>query len=171
VERSCRLRTFPRWHCWQSWHIAATSLAMTFQTKRAAIIRFVARIPGWAMLWMVWKMATLSASGTSGLVMPGATSHSRLAPSTWTVLTVREEDLMACSMLDSFSGWLPSWGRRCSQLAADLPCHLPRQVVKVERIHACLPTWRQPETWRALLHRSPPRKAPPSHVSGGLERV
>jgi hypothetical protein len=48
------------------------------------------------MLWMVWKTAVLSASG---LVMPRAKSHSRLAPFTWTVLTVREEYLVACSVL------------------------------------------------------------------------
>ncbi len=34
----------------------------------------------------------MSASGTRVLVMPHAMSHSRLSPSTWTVLTVREED-------------------------------------------------------------------------------
>jgi hypothetical protein len=51
------------------------------------------------MLWMAWKTAGLSTSGTSGLVIPRATSHSRLALSTWTVLTVREEGLAACSAL------------------------------------------------------------------------
>jgi hypothetical protein len=54
---------------------------------------------------MVWKMAALSTSGTHGLVMSHAESHSRLAPSTWTVLTVREEDLMACSVLGQLA-WL-----------------------------------------------------------------
>jgi hypothetical protein len=54
---------------------------------------------------MAWKTAGLSTSGTSGLVMPRATLHSRLAPSTWTVLTVREEDLAACSVLGLLA-WL-----------------------------------------------------------------
>jgi hypothetical protein len=96
---TCCVWTFPCWHCWQSRHMAATSLAMPFQTKCAAIVRHVARIPGWATLWMAWNTAALSASGTSGLVIQRATSHSRLAPSTWTVLTVREGDLVACSVL------------------------------------------------------------------------
>jgi hypothetical protein len=54
---------------------------------------------------MAWKTASLSTSGTSGLVMPRAKSHSRLAPSTSTVLTVREEDLAACSSLGQLA-WL-----------------------------------------------------------------
>ncbi len=37
--------------------------------------------------------------------MPRATSHSRLAPSTCTVLTDREEDLVACSVLGQLA-WL-----------------------------------------------------------------
>jgi hypothetical protein len=54
---------------------------------------------------MAWKTAGLSTSGTSGLVMPRATSHSRLAPSTWTFLTDREEDLAPCSALGQLA-WL-----------------------------------------------------------------
>jgi hypothetical protein len=71
-------------------------------------MRSVAHMPECATLRMAWKTAGLSdseASGTNGLVMPRATSHSRLAPSTWTVLTVREEDLVACSVLGQLA-WL-----------------------------------------------------------------
>jgi hypothetical protein len=80
-------------------HMAATPLPTPFHTKRADSMLFVARMPGCATLWMALKTAGLSSNGTSGLVMPRATSHSRLAPSTCTVLTDREEDLAACSML------------------------------------------------------------------------
>jgi hypothetical protein len=47
---------------------------------------------------MAWKMAGLSARGQ----WPGnacASLHSRLVPSTLSALTVREEDLVACSVL------------------------------------------------------------------------
>ena len=54
---------------------------------------------------MAWNTAGLSSTGTSGLVMPRATSHSRLAPSTCTDLTDREEDLAACSVLGQ-RAWL-----------------------------------------------------------------
>jgi hypothetical protein len=54
---------------------------------------------------MAWNTAIMSASGTSGLVMPLVISHSMLAPSTQTVLTFREEDLLACSMLGQVA-WL-----------------------------------------------------------------
>ncbi len=92
------LWTFPRWYCWQSLHMAAMSLHTPFYTKRAVTMCLVAHMPGRAMLWMVWKTAALSASGTRGLVIPHATSHNRLAPSTWTALTAREY-LVACSAL------------------------------------------------------------------------
>jgi hypothetical protein len=91
--------TLPLWHCWHARHMAATSLPTPFHTKRAVSMRFVARMPGCATLWMAWKTAGLSSSGTSGIIMPHATSHSRLAPFTCTVLTDREEDLVACSVL------------------------------------------------------------------------
>jgi hypothetical protein len=48
--------------------------------RHAATIHLVARMPGWATLWMAWKTAALSATNTSDLVMPCATSQSRLAP-------------------------------------------------------------------------------------------
>ncbi len=54
---------------------------------------------------MAWNTAGLSSTGTSGLVMPCATSHSRLAPSTCADLTDREEDLAACSVLGQ-RAWL-----------------------------------------------------------------
>jgi hypothetical protein len=98
------LCTFPLWHCWHSRHIAATSLPTPFHTKCAVTICLVARMPGCTM-WMAWKTASLSASGTSGLVVPHATLHSRLAPSTCTVLTDREEDVAAWSVLGQLT-WL-----------------------------------------------------------------
>ena len=54
---------------------------------------------------MAWNTAGLSSTGTSGLVMPRATSHSWLAPSTCTDLTDREEDLAACNVLGQ-RAWL-----------------------------------------------------------------
>jgi hypothetical protein len=39
-----------------------------------------------------WKNCRSVRGGTRGLVMAHPTSHSRVAPSTWTVLTVLEED-------------------------------------------------------------------------------
>jgi hypothetical protein len=76
---------------------------------RGNTFRLVAPVPGWATLWMAWKTETLSQTGTSSLVMPCATSQSRLAPSTWTVLTVREEVLGACSVLGQLA-WLAAKG-------------------------------------------------------------
>jgi hypothetical protein len=49
------VKTFPLWHCWQSRHMAATSLPTPFHTKRAAIVLLVARMPGCATLWMAWN--------------------------------------------------------------------------------------------------------------------
>jgi hypothetical protein len=60
--------------------------ARTLPHKCADTIRLVARMPGCATLWMAWNTVGLSTIDTSGLVMPRATSHSRLAPFTWTVL-------------------------------------------------------------------------------------
>jgi hypothetical protein len=54
------LWTFPLWHCWQSQHIAVTSLPTPFQTKWAVIICLVARMPGWATRAIAWKTAALS---------------------------------------------------------------------------------------------------------------
>jgi hypothetical protein len=68
------------------------------QMKRADTMHLMPGIPGWAMLWIVGKTAVLSATGMSGLVMPRATSQSWPALFTRTVLTVSEEDLVACSM-------------------------------------------------------------------------
>ncbi len=68
------LWTFPRWHCWQSRHMAAASsatlLSIVIHTKCAVTMHLVAHMPGWATLWMVWKTSGLPASGHSGLVMP-----------------------------------------------------------------------------------------------------
>jgi hypothetical protein len=94
-----------------------------------------------------------------GLVMQHAASHSRLAPSIWTVLSVREEDLAACSVLGQLA-WLATILVKEMQFAACQPRQLPSWKIKVERSFACLPAGRQPETWRVLLHRSPPREAP-----------
>jgi hypothetical protein len=139
--------------------MAAMSLPTPFHTKCAVSMRLVARMPGCATLWMAWKTAGLSCSGTSGLVMPRATLHSRLAPSTCTVLTDREEDLVACSVLGQLT-WLAAILCKTRQSpAARPPRSPPRQEVKVERSLACLPAGLQPETRTALLHRSPPREA------------
>jgi hypothetical protein len=74
---------------------------------------------------MAWNTTGLSSTGTSGLVMPRAISHSRLAPSTCTALTDREEDLAACSVLGQ-RAWLaailwndtPAAGYKSATLAA-----------------------------------------------------
>jgi hypothetical protein len=105
-----------------------------------------------------------STNGTSGLLMPRATSHSRLAPSTCTVLTDREEDLAACSVL----GQAGLVGRHLVEGLASRRlhiCHAHRHA-RNEGL-ACLPARLQPETRRVLLHRLPPREAyPPPHVQG-----
>ncbi len=54
---------------------------------------------------MAWNTAGLSISGTRGLMMPLATSYNRLDPPTLTVLIVREEDSLACSVL-GHTAWL-----------------------------------------------------------------
>jgi hypothetical protein len=41
---------------------------------------------------VVEESSPIGYHGTSSLVVPHISSHSRLAPSTWTVLTVRKED-------------------------------------------------------------------------------
>jgi hypothetical protein len=79
------------------------------------------------MMWMVWKTAALSARG---LVMLHATSYSRLTPSTWTVLTVGEEDLLAWSVLGL--AWLAAiLEKEMPAAGCTSACQLPRQEVKV----------------------------------------
>jgi hypothetical protein len=112
----------------------------------------MAHMPRLATLGMVWKTAALSTSGTSGLVMPHGMSHSRLAPSTWTVSTIREEDLGAFSMLGQLA-WL----------AAILVKEMPKASCTSDAMPGslpCLPAVMQLETRRALLHTSPPGEAP-----------
>jgi hypothetical protein len=83
-----------------------------------------------------------------------ATSQSRLAPLYLVSPHCHEGGLrsgLQRARTSSWPGWPPSWRRRCLQLAP----RQPRQEVRVERSSDCLPTGQQPETRRALFHRSP----------------
>jgi hypothetical protein len=84
-------------------------------------------------------------------------SHNRLPPSTWTVLTVREEGLLACSLLGQMA-WCAAILLKeiLGGMAAPQPHQLPRQEEQKRRISACLPAGQTPETQRAHLHRQPP---------------
>jgi hypothetical protein len=73
-----------------------------------------------------------------------------------------------CGSLRRWGPWTAGW----TVGAADILGGRPReaapaeplgqgQCVEVRRSLACLPARLQPETRRALLHRSPPREAPP----------
>ncbi len=100
---------------------------------------------------MAWNTEALSASGTKGLV----TSHNRLASSPWTGLTVREEDLVARSVLGQLA-WL------AAILVKEMPtagCTSATQAAMPgseggEKFS--MPPCRATETRRAL---SPPREA------------
>jgi hypothetical protein len=138
------------WSCWllvDISHLAVLGVAAhgcqflstPFQKKYSDTIHLVAYMPGWVRLWMAWKAAALSATGTSSLVMAYATSQSRLASSTGTVLTVREKDLVACSMQGQLA-WLAAIlvSYACSWLKINhASCHIKK--VNVERRFACLP--------------------------------
>ncbi len=61
----------------QSLHHTAMSAAIAGHTNLAAIMRLVARTPGWAMPCSWLKTRRRSAAGTSGLTLPADTSQSR----------------------------------------------------------------------------------------------
>jgi hypothetical protein len=95
--------------------------------------------------------------------MAHPTSYSRLAPSTWTVLIVRKEDLIACCVLGQLACLAAILEK---EMSAGQPHQLPRQEVKVERSLACLP---------AGCFYTGRRRAeggsPAAVCRGGLERV
>ncbi len=72
-EGGC-LEALALWQGRQSRHHAATWEARPVQTKRLAMRRLEARIPGWARQWMASKMGRRNAAGTRGRKMPADVS-------------------------------------------------------------------------------------------------
>ena len=78
--------------CWQVRHaraMSATSEEAHFHTNLERMSRLEARVPGWAMPWIVSNTCCLKVAGTTGLKTPVLMSPRRGWPSTCCVLKCR----------------------------------------------------------------------------------
>ncbi len=79
---------------WQSLHISAIWEPIFFHTNLAEIIRLLALMPGWVMLWMEENICCLKLTGTTGLAVTWDTSQAKSFPVVGKNFIFKEDLLM-----------------------------------------------------------------------------
>jgi hypothetical protein len=142
-DESC-VEALALWQGRQSLHHSATWEARRGQTKRLAMSRLVARIPGWAKLCIASKMGRRKTAGTSGRKTPDDVSTIIDVLSILMVVTLRAEEETALWQSEH-DGWAAASATRSTREVETgeetrrLPAECRRQRYESRTQRALLP--------------------------------